>query len=75
MTTSPQIGTALRLRLMWIRRVVDDFPAALRVYRPAMSPVVRPAAGEPERWEEHGWVRLWDRSPQIDSFGTPLGAE
>ena len=43
--------------LMWVRRVVDDFPGALAFYGRFLSPT---GTAEPERYVEYGHVRLWN---------------
>ena len=44
-------------RLMFVRRVVDDFPSAFAFYRRFMTPT---GTADPERYEEYGYVRLWN---------------
>jgi predicted enzyme related to lactoylglutathione lyase len=50
--TAARLGT-----LMFVRRVVDDFSSAFAFYRQFMSPT---GTGEDERYEEYGYVRLWN---------------
>ena len=45
--------------LMWVRLVVEDFPAAFSFYRRTMSPT---GVSDDQAWLEHGYVRLWNCS-------------
>ena len=42
--------------LMFVRRVVDDFPSAFAFYRRFMAPN---GTAPDEKYEEYGYVRLW----------------
>jgi predicted enzyme related to lactoylglutathione lyase len=46
-------------KLMWVRRVVDDFPGAFAFYRRFMQPTT---IADLEKFEEYGYVRLWNCS-------------
>ena len=43
--------------LMYVRRVVDDFPGAFAFYRRFMAST---GTAEDERYVQYGYVRLWD---------------
>jgi predicted enzyme related to lactoylglutathione lyase len=48
----PSLGS-----LMFVRRVVDDFPSAFAFYRRFMTPT---GTAEDAMYEEYGYVRLWN---------------
>ena len=49
------------MRLLWVRLVVDDFPAAFAFYRGTLSPT---GVADDALWLEHGYAHFWNRSEQ-----------